>query len=135
MVCTVLVLLVQADPRATLAVPALVIIGRGDRGICPARVHGRCRTAHDGRGGHHREDKTSAQMAALLLMLYRDSILAFPVYEIGLFLLYLSAFLTLWSMLVYLRAAWPQLESSAVQASLDSTPAASRIPGAPGGEG
>ena len=135
MVCTVLVLLVQADPRATLAVPALVIIGR-EIGVSALREFmadvGRRATVAVVTIG---KIKTSAQMAALLLMLYRDSILAFPVYEIGLFLLYLSAFLTLWSMLVYLRAAWPQLESSTVQASLDSTPAATRIPGAPGREG
>ena len=135
MVCTVLVLLVQADPRATLAVPALVIIGR-EIGVSALRefmadVGRRATVSVLGIG----KTKTTAQMAALLLMLYRDPILAFPVYEVGFFLLYLSAFLTLWSMLLYLRAAWPQLESSAVQASLDSTPAASRIPGAPGGEG
>lgn len=135
MVCTVLVLLVQADPRATLAVPALVIIGR-EIGVSALREFmadlGRRATVAVVTIG---KIKTTAQMAALLLMLYRDSILAFPVYEFGLFLLYLSAFLTLWSMLVYLRAAWPQLESSVVQASLDSTPTASRIPGAPGREG
>ena len=132
MVCTVLVLLVQADPRMELAVPALVIIGReiavsalrefmadiGQRATVAVATLGKV--------------KTIAQMAALVLMLYREPVLAVPVYETGLALLYLSVVLTLWSMTVYLRAAWPQLGPSAVAASLDTPPVPTRIRGAPG---
>jgi CDP-diacylglycerol--glycerol-3-phosphate 3-phosphatidyltransferase/cardiolipin synthase len=32
-----------------------------------------------------------------------------PVHKIGFVLLYVAAILTLWSMFVYLRAAWPSL--------------------------
>ena len=55
--------------------------------------------------------KTAAQMVALVLLLYRDPIAGLPVMTMGLALLYLAAGLTLWSMVVYLRAAWPMLMS------------------------
>ena len=53
--------------------------------------------------------KTTVQMIALVLMLYgspKDLDLA---YILGFALLYISAVLTLWSMLVYLRGAWPSV--------------------------
>src|SRR3569832_830962 len=53
----------------------------------------------------------AAQMLALVLLLYRDPIAGLPVMTTGLALLYLAAGLTLWSMVVYLRAAWPMLMS------------------------
>ncbi|HHJ15136.1 MAG TPA: CDP-diacylglycerol--glycerol-3-phosphate 3-phosphatidyltransferase, partial [Gammaproteobacteria bacterium] len=59
--------------------------------------------------------KTSAQMLALLLLLYRDPIGNFPTAEIGFVLLYVAAGLTLWSMVIYLRAAWPSLSNGASQ--------------------
>ena len=51
--------------------------------------------------------KTTAQMAAIPFMLYGQPLLGLPTFQIGEVLLYLAAFLTLWSMLVYLQAAWP----------------------------
>ena len=53
--------------------------------------------------------KTAAQMVAISLLLYRDDLFGLPVYSIGLILLYIAVALTLWSMLLYLRAAWPSL--------------------------
>lgn len=54
--------------------------------------------------------KTAVQMAALLVLLYCDrGAQAFFVFS-GLFLLYIAAVLTIWSMLFYLRAAWVQLK-------------------------
>ena len=113
MVCTALVLLVQADPRMGLAVPALVIIGR-EIGVSALRefmaeIGQRTAVAVAALG----KVKTGAQMSALVLMLYRDPLFALPAYEIGLWLLYLAVLLTLWSMVAYLRAAWPQLGPSA----------------------
>src|SRR3569623_1393678 len=55
--------------------------------------------------------KTAAQMVALALLLYRDPIAGLPVQTLGFALLYIAAGLTLWSMAVYLRAAWPTLMS------------------------
>lgn len=115
MVTAVLVLIVQADPRAVVAVPAIVIIGReiavsalrefmaiiGERTRVKVAMVGKI--------------KTSAQMLALLLMLYRDDFRGFPTYEVGFWLLYVAAALTLWSMIVYLRAAWPIMGPSAMR--------------------
>ncbi len=109
MVAVALVLLVQVNHTMLFAIPAAVIVGReiaisslrewmaiiGERAQVAVSIIGKI--------------KTTAQMVALLLLLYRDPILAFPTYDVGLIFLYIAAVLTLWSMFTYLRAAWPAL--------------------------
>ena len=109
MVAVALVLLVQADPHALVALPAAVIIGReitvsalrewmaeiGARGKVAVSMTGKL--------------KTTAQMISIVLMLLRKSALPDWIYDLGLWLLYLAAALTLWSMLLYVKAAWPSL--------------------------
>jgi len=111
MVAVALVLLVQRDPRPWLAIPAAVIIGReiviSALREWMAELGKRTRVAVSYVG----KVKTSAQMLALVLMLYQDSIGVFPTYKAGFLLLYLAAVLTLWSMVVYLRSAWPLLRA------------------------
>ncbi len=53
--------------------------------------------------------KTAAQMVAIILLLFRAPVFGIPVLPIGYVLLYLAAVLTLWSMVMYLKAAWPVL--------------------------
>ncbi|WP_298139186.1 CDP-diacylglycerol--glycerol-3-phosphate 3-phosphatidyltransferase [Acidiferrobacter sp.] len=53
--------------------------------------------------------KTGAQMVAILLLLYERPIAGIPSFRVGELLLYVAALLTLWSMGVYLKAAWPEL--------------------------
>jgi CDP-diacylglycerol--glycerol-3-phosphate 3-phosphatidyltransferase len=53
--------------------------------------------------------KTILQMTGIAMLLYRYPLFGLDVYSIGLVLTVLSAALTLWSMIVYLRAAWPVL--------------------------
>lgn len=53
--------------------------------------------------------KTIGQMVAIPFMLYRQPLWGIPVVTLGEILLYLAAALTLWSMVMYLRAAWPSL--------------------------
>lgn len=53
--------------------------------------------------------KTAAQMVAISFLLAREDLLGLPIFRIGEILLYLAAGLTLWSMVSYLRAAWPSL--------------------------
>ncbi len=53
--------------------------------------------------------KTIAQMMAIPFMIYREPLWGMPVFNIGETLLYLAGGLTLWSMVVYLKAAWPSL--------------------------
>jgi CDP-diacylglycerol--glycerol-3-phosphate 3-phosphatidyltransferase len=56
--------------------------------------------------------KTVAQMVAIPFLLLDQPILGVDVFTLGEGLLYLAAGLTLWSMLIYLRAAWPALVGS-----------------------
>lgn len=107
LVSTALVLLVMAAGRFWVALPALIIVGReiavsalrewmAGLGAAPAVAVSRAGKL-----------KTAVQMAAIALMLYGHP--AVPIYLIGLALLYLAAALTVFSMCLYLQAAWPQL--------------------------
>lgn len=112
MVAVVLVLLVQQDPRVMLALPAAVIIGR-EITVSALREW----MAELGAGGKmavsvYGKIKTIAQMVALILLVFRDDIGSFPVYDSGLVLLYIAAALTLWSMCQYIAGAWPRLRES-----------------------
>ena len=49
--------------------------------------------------------KTAAQMIAIVLLLYFDSIFGVPVKELGTVLIYIATVLTVWSMLYYLKRA------------------------------
>lgn len=53
--------------------------------------------------------KTTAQMAAILLLLYHDPIAGIDAQAAGTILIYIAAILTLWSMAYYLKKAWPQI--------------------------
>jgi CDP-diacylglycerol--glycerol-3-phosphate 3-phosphatidyltransferase len=108
-VCVALVLLLQRDPTIALAVPVLVIVGREITVSAlrewMAELGARNQVSVSGLG----KLKTITQMVALVLMIARDSVWGLPLYVLGFTALYASAALTLWSMMVYLRAAWPAL--------------------------
>lgn len=53
--------------------------------------------------------KTAAQMVAISLLLYHQPIGRIDVHYFGTWLIYIAAVLTLWSMVYYLRMAWPHL--------------------------
>ncbi len=53
--------------------------------------------------------KTGSQMVAIGFLIWRESVFQLPVFRIGEWLLYVAAALTLWSMISYVRAAWPNL--------------------------
>ena len=54
--------------------------------------------------------KTTAQMVAILLLLYHDPILqVVDTHVWGTWLIYIAAILTLWSMVYYLKQAAPQV--------------------------
>jgi CDP-diacylglycerol--glycerol-3-phosphate 3-phosphatidyltransferase/cardiolipin synthase len=109
MVAVVLVLLLQQDPTVWMALPAAVIIGREITVSAlrewMAELGARAKVAVSSLG----KVKTTAQMLAIIMLLYRDPIGVVPVYTLGFCLLYLSAALTLWSMCAYLWVAWPEL--------------------------
>ncbi len=122
MVAVALVLLVQEeDPNKWLAIAAAIIIGR-EIAISGLRewmaVIGertRVRVAFVGKV------KTTVQIVAIILWLYWEDVTltifgseaVIPTRPIAHVLLYVAALLTLWSMFVYLRAAWPALFAEA----------------------
>ena len=54
--------------------------------------------------------KTTAQMVSIPLCLYHAPIGSFNTHFHGTWLMYVAAALTLWSMIYYLRMAWPHLK-------------------------
>jgi CDP-diacylglycerol--glycerol-3-phosphate 3-phosphatidyltransferase/cardiolipin synthase len=54
--------------------------------------------------------KTGFQMTGLSMMLFRENLWGLPIYELGLYCLIVAAILTLWSMVIYVRIAWPDLK-------------------------
>ena len=109
MVAVALVVLVQDNPSELFAVPAAVIIGReiviSALREWMAEIGARTRVAVSIVG----KVKTTLQMIAILLLLYRMPVGEFPTHTVGVILLYIAAILTIWSMFVYLKAAWPIL--------------------------
>ncbi|KXJ60447.1 MAG: CDP-diacylglycerol--glycerol-3-phosphate 3-phosphatidyltransferase [Alteromonas sp. Nap_26] len=62
--------------------------------------------------------KTTAQMLALIgLLSGLETFMGFPIYwvSLGYILLYIAAVLSIWSMVVYTKAAWPHLRGSVAQ--------------------
>ncbi len=112
MVVTALVLLVERHPHVWFTVPAIVIIGReitiSALREWMAEVGESARVAVSMIG----KIKTTVQMVALFLLIYREPLFSIPVEIVGFVCFYLAAVLTLWSMAVYLRAAWPALSRS-----------------------
>ncbi|HEV2320746.1 MAG TPA: CDP-diacylglycerol--glycerol-3-phosphate 3-phosphatidyltransferase [Gammaproteobacteria bacterium] len=113
MVTTALVLLLSYDPRLWLTISVIIIIGR-EITISALREW----MAELGVGKHIAVSfvakvKTTVQMLAIGLMLFQYPLLGAPIYEIGVLLLFVAAGLTLWSMTLYLLAAWPDLSRDA----------------------
>jgi CDP-diacylglycerol--glycerol-3-phosphate 3-phosphatidyltransferase len=55
------------------------------------------------------KSKTLLQMVAITMLVYKYKFMGMPTIIVGEWLLYLAAALTLWSMFVYMRSAWPVL--------------------------
>lgn len=107
MVATALVLLVEAYSEPWMTVPAVIIIGReivisalrewmaelGKRKSVAVSMIGKL--------------KTTLQMFSIFVLLGVPPLSTYSWY--GIAALYGAAILTLWSMFIYLRAAWPDL--------------------------
>jgi CDP-diacylglycerol--glycerol-3-phosphate 3-phosphatidyltransferase len=114
MVVASLLVLVQHDPRLILVIPAIIIISR-EMLVSALRewlAQEQARDVVAVRGLS--KLKTIFQMTAVGFLLYRNDTLFWPilglgVYDSGLILLLIATVLTVWSMWVYLRAAWPRL--------------------------
>ena len=110
-VAVALVLIVSRDPRAIMVLTAAVIIGR-EIAISALREWmagiGQRTAVAVSRIGKY---KTILQMVGLTMLLFRERLLGLPIYFIGEWLTVLAAALTLVSMALYLRAAWPHLSA------------------------
>ncbi|MEJ2258066.1 MAG: CDP-diacylglycerol--glycerol-3-phosphate 3-phosphatidyltransferase [Woeseiaceae bacterium] len=107
MVAIVLVMLVQAQSSWFEDVIAMIIIGReitisalrewmatiGERANVKVDITGKI--------------KTTLQMFGIAFMVWKLPVFGIPIYTVGFVLLLLAAIMTIWSMVVYLRAAWP----------------------------
>jgi CDP-diacylglycerol--glycerol-3-phosphate 3-phosphatidyltransferase len=111
MVVTVLVVLLQTNPEIILAFPIAIIIGReitvsalrewmaelGTRKVVKVSALGKW--------------KTALQMISIIMLLAGESsILPEWIWPLGLGFLYLAGIMTFWSMVLYLKAAWPLLD-------------------------
>lgn len=113
-VAVALVALLTYNNTIIFAVPAAVIIGReiavsalrewmaelGQRASVAVSMVGKI--------------KTTAQMVAILILLLGQDLFGLPLQTIGLLLLYVAAVLTLYSAILYLKAAWEVLRQEAV---------------------
>ena len=109
LVAVALVMLLRDDPGSVMGVLVAIIIGR-EITISALREWlaelGQRKRVAVGMVG---KVKTAFQMTAISLMLWKLPFAGIDVYQIGYGLLFAAAALTLWSMVVYLRAAWPVL--------------------------
>ena len=108
-VVTALVLLIGHHATLTMTFAGMVIIGReivvsalrewmaevNRRGLVVVSWVGKV--------------KTGFQMAAIIVLLANPPSLEYPWAIVGVILLYIAVFMTLWSMITYIRAAWPTL--------------------------
>src|ERR1700761_1467758 len=111
-VAAALVLLVSADARWFVVIMAVVIIGR-EIAVSALRewmaeigARGRIKVSLLGKY------KTILQIVGLSMLLFQMNLLMIPIYRLGLILTAVAAVLTLWSMILYLRLAWPELRDS-----------------------
>jgi CDP-diacylglycerol--glycerol-3-phosphate 3-phosphatidyltransferase/cardiolipin synthase len=108
-VAAALILIVSRDPRWFMAIVAIVIIGR-EIAISALRewmaeIGARGKVKVSALGKY----KTIMQIVGLSFLLFRESLFGIPVYKLGLLLTAIAVVLTLWSMIAYLRLAWPEL--------------------------
>jgi CDP-diacylglycerol---glycerol-3-phosphate 3-phosphatidyltransferase len=112
-VAAALVLIVSKDPRWFVVIVAVVIIGR-EIAVSALRewmaeIGARTRIKVTVLAKY----KTIMQIVGLSLLLFREDLFIIPTYNLGLVLTGIAAVLTLWSMIQYLRVAWPELRGSA----------------------
>ena len=112
LVATCLVLVAHTDARYEVALIAVVIIGReitvsalrewmaglGARAVVKVGMAGKV--------------KTTFQMFGIAFMVYQHRLFGIDIYTIGYYLLLIAAVMTLYSMVTYLKAAWPTIQEN-----------------------
>lgn len=109
MVSVAIVLIVQSHPTLWMAIPSAIIISReisvsalrewmaelGERASVEVSMIGKI--------------KTSAQMAAIFFIIIAEPVFEISTLTVGITLYYIAAILTLYSMYLYLKSAWPTI--------------------------
>jgi len=112
MVAVALVLLVQSDPRIVVTLIAMVIIGREITVSALREWMAGLGAREEVKVSAAGKVKTALQMFGIAFMVYERPIFGLDVYAIGYYLLLAAAVMTLWSMIIYLRAAWPSMQQN-----------------------
>ncbi|MFA5940599.1 MAG: CDP-diacylglycerol--glycerol-3-phosphate 3-phosphatidyltransferase [Sinimarinibacterium sp.] len=112
LVAVCLVMLLHAQPSGMLALMVAIIIGReitiSALREWMAELGQRTSVAVSWVG----KWKTAFQMIAIGMMIWQIETFGINWYDLGYVLLFVAAALTIWSMVVYLRAAWPLMRES-----------------------
>lgn len=107
MVAVCLVMLLYAHSGALLALLVAIIIGREITVSAlrewMAELGSRANVAVSWIG----KLKTAVQMTAIGMMIWQIETFWINWYNLGFYLLFIAAALTIWSMVMYLKAAWP----------------------------
>lgn len=112
MVAVSIIVIVQSYPTIWMAIPASIIISReitvsalrewmaeiGERATVKVSLLGKI--------------KTVAQMASIFLIIIEKPMFGLPLLEIGFWLFFIAAALTLYSMILYLKLAWPIIKKN-----------------------
>jgi len=112
MVAVALFLLVQQNPTPLMAVASAIIVGR-EISISALRewmaeIGQRAKVGVAWIG----KLKTTMQIVAIVVCLHQRDVPELRLYRIGEALLVVAAVLTIWSALIYVRAAWPALRDN-----------------------
>ncbi len=117
-VCTALVLLVSDDNvsdqvlfQSIFTISVIIIIGREVSVVALREWMAEKGQRASIATSYLSKSKTFLQMLAIVLLLYGQSIREFPTLVAGELLLYIAAALTIWTMFLYIRNAWPILTS------------------------
>lgn len=112
MVAVALVLLLERHPNIWFTVPAMIIIGReiviSALREWMAELGKRTSVAVSYVG----KFKTTMQMIAIIVLLADISLQLPVIHVLGITSLYIAAVLTVWSMVIYLMAAWPDFRGA-----------------------
>ncbi len=112
-VCLVMLLHAQGDANPLFSVLVAIIIGReitiSALREWMAELGSRANVAVSWIG----KLKTAFQMTAIGMMIWEIPTFGLPWFDMGFALLFVAAALTIWSMIIYLKAAWPMMKESA----------------------
>lgn len=112
-VCLIMLLHVQTNANPLFSLLVAIIIGReitiSALREWMAELGSRANVAVSWIG----KLKTAFQMTAIGMMIWEIPTFGLPWFDMGFALLFVAAALTIWSMIIYLKAAWPMMKESA----------------------